>query len=71
MLDRNDELIDQFNQEEQKRQKLQQNKRERRKSAPHESKKLHKLLDLLNETIENRKTIDCVSKKWVLPEKPK
>ncbi|MFH1208001.1 MAG: hypothetical protein V1673_00390 [Candidatus Omnitrophota bacterium] len=48
MLERNDELIEQFNKEEQKRQRLQRRKRARRKRAPSASKEFHKLFDRLD-----------------------
>ena len=67
MLERNDELINLFNKEEQNRQRLQLRKKARRKRAPHASKKLRKLLDLLDEAMERRKPVDCFSRKWVKP----
>ena len=60
MLERNDELIERFNKEEQKRQRLQ-----RRKRAPHASKKFHKLLDRLDEVMEKYRPVDCIAKKWI------
>lgn len=71
MLERNDELIDRFNKGEQKRQRLERRKRSRRKKAPHTSKALHKLLDRLDEAMERHKPVDCISRKWIAPGKPK
>lgn len=72
MLERNDELIDRSNKEEQKRQKLIRRKRNRRKRAPSTSKEFHKLLDRLDEVMERRKPVDCISRKWITPDpKPK
>ncbi len=61
MLERNEELIEQFNKEEQKRQRLQRRKRARRKRAPGASKEFHKMLDRLDEAIERHKPADCIS----------
>ena len=65
MLERNDELIEQFNKEEQKRLRLQRRKRTRRKRSPGASKEFHKLLDRLDEALERHKPADCISKRWI------
>ena len=65
MLERNDELIDQFNKEEQRRQRILRRKRSRRKQDPKLSRNLQKLLDRLEKEIEKRASVDCVSKKWI------
>ncbi|MFH1801206.1 MAG: hypothetical protein ABH891_10275 [Candidatus Omnitrophota bacterium] len=64
MLERNDELIEQFNKEEQKRLRLQRRKRARRKRAPGASKEFHKILDRLDE-LREQTPADCVSKRWI------
>jgi len=71
MIDDNRELIDRFNHEEQIRQRSLRRKRARRKKAPHTSKVAHKLLDRLDENMERRKPADCISRKWIVPGKPK
>ncbi|MFA7254544.1 MAG: hypothetical protein WC133_00395 [Candidatus Omnitrophota bacterium] len=64
MLERNDELIEQFNQEEQKYRRLQFRKKARRKLFPRAGKKIRKALDRLAE-IESRPPAECVAKKWI------
>ena len=65
MLDDNRELIGLFNKEEQKRQRLQRRKRARRKRMPLENKEFHKLLDRVDDAMEQHKPVDCISKKWI------
>ena len=65
MLKRNDELIEQFNKEEQTRQRLERRRRARRKRSPELSEKNHKILDRLEKIIERRKPTDCIARKWV------
>jgi len=64
MLNEN-EFVDQFNKEEQKRQRLKERKLKRRARFPKLSKRLHKALDRWDELREKLAPADCVSKKWI------
>lgn len=65
MLENNRELVDQFNKEEQKRQCLKRKRLKRRTCRPGASKRLHQMMDQLDEALERRKPADCISKKWI------
>ena len=64
MLQRDQELIDQFNREEQSRQQFQRRKLKRRVRFPKLESWHHALLDMLDEIRERRSPADCISSKW-------
>lgn len=65
MPDDNRELIEQFNKDEQRYRRLERKKQRRRARFPKLSEKFHKLLDRLDEAIERRRPVDCISKTWI------
>jgi len=56
MLQRKQELVDQFNRDE---------KRWRRIRLPKLAALLHTILDMRDEMREKRRPVDCVSSKWI------
>jgi len=64
MLKKN-ELVEQFNKEEQKKQSLKEKKLKRRVRFPKLSERIHKALDRADELVEKRAPVDCVSGKWI------
>ncbi len=64
MLQRDQELIDQFNRDEQ-RWRLQWRKLKRRVRFPKLGALRHAILDLRDEMREKRQPLDCVSSKWI------
>jgi len=65
MLQRNQELIDQFNHDEQRWQRLQWRKLKRRVRFPKLGALLHAILDLRDEMRERRRPADCISRKLI------
>jgi hypothetical protein len=65
MLQHNQELIDQFNQDEQIWRRLQWRKVKRRVRFPKLVALSHAILDLLDVMRERRKPADCVSREWI------
>ncbi|MBW2036337.1 MAG: hypothetical protein JRI41_02490 [Deltaproteobacteria bacterium] len=65
MLQRNQELIDQFNQDEQLWRRLQWRKMKRRVRFPKLGALHHAILDLRDEMRERRRQADCVSGEWI------
>ena len=65
MLQRNQELIDQFNRDEQHWQRLQRRKVKRRVRFPKLGALRHAILDLRDEMSEKRRPVDCVSSKRI------
>jgi len=65
MLQRNQELIDQFNHDEQRWQRLQWWKVKRRVKFPKLGALHHAILDLRDEMCERRRPADCVSREWI------
>ena len=65
MVQRNQELIDQFNRDEQRWQRLRCRKVKRRVRLPKLGPLSHAMLDLLDEISENRRPADCVSRKRI------
>ena len=63
MLQRNEELIDQFNRDEQLWHRLQWRKVKRRVRFPKLGALSHVMLDLRDEMREKRRPVDCVSSK--------
>jgi hypothetical protein len=63
MLQRNQELIDQFNREEQHCHRLRCRKVKRRVRFPKLGALSHAMLDLLDELREKRRPAECVSRK--------
>jgi len=61
MLKGKQELIDQFNREEQRWRRLQWRKLKRRVRLPKLEALSHAMLDLRDEMIEKRRPVDCVS----------
>jgi len=61
----NQELIDQFNQDEQLWRRLQWRKVKRRVRFPKLGALPHTILDLRDEMRERRRPADCVSRKWI------
>jgi len=66
MLQPNQELIDQFNRDEQRRQRLQWRKLKRRVRFPKLGALRHDILDLRDETREKQRPVDCVGSKWIV-----
>jgi len=62
MLQRNQELIDQFNRDEQRWWQLQRRKLKRRVRFPKLGALRHDILDLRDEMRERRRPADCVSR---------
>ena len=62
MLQRNQELIDQFNRDEQRWQRLRCRKVKRRDRLPKLGALSHAMLDLLDEISEKRRPADCVGR---------
>jgi len=65
MLQRNQELIDQFNHDEQRWQRLQLRKVKRRVRFPKLGALSHALLDMRDEMRERRRPADCVSRERI------
>ena len=65
MLQRNQELIDQFNRDEQRWHRLQWRKVKRRVRVPKLGALSHAILDLRDEMREKRRPVDYVSSKWI------
>jgi hypothetical protein len=65
MLQRNQELIDQFNRDEQRWRRLQLRKVMRRVRFPKLGGSFHAILDLRDEMRERRRPADCISSKWI------
>jgi hypothetical protein len=65
MLQRDQELIDQFNYDEQRWQRLQWRKVKRRVRFPKLGALHHVILDLRDEMRERRRPADCVSREWI------
>jgi len=65
MLQPNQELIDQFNHDEQRWQRLQWRKLQRRVRFPKLGALRHVILDLREKMREKRRPIDCVSRKLI------
>ena len=65
MLQRNQELIDQFNRDEQLRHRLQWRKVKRRVRFPKLGALSHDILDLGDEMRERRRPADCVGRKRI------
>ena len=63
MLQRNQELIDQFNRDEQCWRRLQVRKLKRRVRFPRLGESRHVILDLRDEMREKLRPVDCVSSK--------
>jgi len=61
----NQELMDQFNQDEQLWRWLQWRKLKRRVRFPKLGALPHAILDLRDEMRENRRPADCVNRKWI------
>jgi len=65
MLQRNQELIDRFNQNEHRWRRLQWRKLEQRGRSPKLGTLPHVILDLWDDMRERRRPVDCVSRKWI------
>ncbi len=65
MLKCNQELIDQFNRDEQRWRLLQWRKLKWRVRFPKLGALRHAILDLRDEMRERRRPVDCVSSKWI------
>jgi hypothetical protein len=65
MLQRNQELIDQFNREEHRWRRLQWRKLMRRVRFPKLGALSHAILDMRDEMRERRGPADCISSKWL------
>ena len=65
MLQRNQELIDQFNREEQRNNRLRCRKVKRRVWFPKLGAFSHAMLDFLDELREKRRPAECVSRKRI------
>jgi len=65
MLQRNQELIDQFNRDKQLWHRLQWRKVKRRVRFPKLGALSHAILDLRDEMRERYKPADCVSREWI------
>ena len=65
MLQRNQELIDQFNRAEQRWRRLQWRKLKRRVRFPKLGALSHAMLDLRDEMRERHRPKDCISRKWL------
>jgi len=65
MLQRNQELIDQFNRDEDRRRRLQWRKLMLRVRFPKLGALSHAMLDLRDEMRERRRSADCISSKWI------
>ncbi|MFA7255659.1 MAG: hypothetical protein WC133_06145 [Candidatus Omnitrophota bacterium] len=64
MLKQN-ELVEQFNKEEQKRRRILKKKLARRIRSPKLKPALRKILDRLDEKVERSAPVDCLAKKWI------
>jgi len=65
MLESNQELIDQFNSDEQHWWRLHWLKLKRRGRFPKLGALRHAMLDLRDEMRERRRSADCVSREWI------
>jgi len=65
MLQRNQELIDQFNRDEERWRRLQWRKLMRRVRFPKLGALSHTILDLRDEIRERRRPKDCISHRWL------
>jgi hypothetical protein len=65
MLQRDQEVIDQFKRDEQRWRLLQWRKLKRQVRFPKLGALRHDILDLRDEMRERRRPVDCVSSKWI------
>jgi hypothetical protein len=65
MLQRHQQLIDQFNRDEQGWRRRQWHKLKRRRKFPKLGAGRHAILDMLDEMGDKKAPVDCVGSKWI------